>query len=922
VKIYKNTATIMRAAAGSLLGLSLASAALAQTTPVRPTVTEERVTLEKFVVTGSLIPIAAGAPAIPVKVLAAQEIEKTGISTDLADVLRRSQPAFYGANNLGSDVANVNSGDSNGGSGLALRNRSTLVLINGRRAAISPVLASGGSSFVDVSMIPVSAVERVEILSDGASATYGSDAVSGVVNVILKTNYQGAEVGGSYGYSTNKGNWANRSFYTVVGGSSGKTNLTITAEWKRSDPLIQYERPYSTGLFRTPTYAGIVSIVNDFYYLNPSASAPPLGLNLTPAQLVAQGIYQGPLTQDAASQFLDLANYPTLLAKAERRSFTAAVDHQLADNVNLFADVIYTINNTESVLNAQPVSGSVAATSAQNPFNVAVTARNRFIMFPRIYANESIGRRVVAGVKGKLPGTWSYEAAINLNQTNHYFRNKNLIDGAKYTELVNSGAYNPFARTQAPGVLESMGGTQVRDYMSTLRTLDISANGDVFELPGGPVKLGVGAGFMWDELDFTNDRLDQTGGWLQATPRQPFNARSNVDGFYAETRIPIFSEKNAVRGAHVLEVSIAGRFDKYSTTSDPTTPKYSVRYLPFNDELAFRGSYSESFVAPSLYDLYGPLSVGFTSSINITRYNASGASLGVATGNRQYRSQTGSNATLNPSESRNWSAGVVWSPKAVKGFSIALDWFSIDERDLISSVPTTTIVNDVEQKGTASPYASLVRRAPSLAGETHFLTGAPITAPGQMSSGPSDEVWISNSVVNVAGYWQQGLDLSTTYTYTSNNWGRFNATVAGTYLHEYVVQTLPGGAEVGYQDGFFARGTNSSGVFPRYRLNSRLDWSLSHWNASLAHTFIPSLDDLTNVTPYRVSQYSTFDLQVGRSFTRSNNRFLKGLYASVGVNNAFNKYPPRIPSEGNQSHDINAYDPLGRFIYVQAKYKF
>jgi len=145
-------------------------------------------TLDKFVVTGSLIPIAAGSPAIPITVISAAEIEKSGVSTDLLEVLKKNQPNFYGAGNIGAENGNVSSGSTNGGSAVALRNRSTLVLINGRRAAISPVLASGGASFVDVRIIPIAAAERVEVLSDGASATYGSDAVSGVVNIILKTD--------------------------------------------------------------------------------------------------------------------------------------------------------------------------------------------------------------------------------------------------------------------------------------------------------------------------------------------------------------------------------------------------------------------------------------------------------------------------------------------------------------------------------------------------------------------------------------------------------------------------------------------------------------------------------------------------------------------------------------------------------------
>ncbi len=899
------------------LGALTAATLHAQTAPA---VTK----LESFVVTGSLIPIAAGSTAVPVTVIGTTEIEKTGVSTDLLDVLRKTSPAFYGANNLGSDVANTNSGDTNGGSGLSLRNRSTLVLINGRRAAISPVAATGGASFVDVSAIPIAAVERVEILSDGASATYGSDAVSGVVNIILKSNYTGSEVGGSYGFSTNSERWTNRSYYGVIGAtsSSGKTSITLTTEYKDSDPLIQSERPYSRGLFRSPTYAGVVSIGTNFYYLNPSLNAPPRNADLTPAQLVAQGVYQGPLDQTAASQFFDLANAPTLLAQAQRRSFTAAIEHRLTDSAKLFGDFIYSLNDTETVLNAQPVTGSVIAANPANPFDATVTARNRFIDFPRIYANSSAGLRGVVGVKGTVFDTWSYEVAGNFNRTTHAFRNRNLIDGAKYTELVNSGAYNPFARKQTAGVIESMLGTQVRDFVSSLRTIDFRVNGDITQLPAGPLQIGFGASYTWEELDFTNDRNDQTGGWLQATPRQPFNAKSNIDGYYGEVRVPIFGGKNAVPFAHLLEASIAARYDKYSTTSDPTTPKYSLRYLPFNDELAFRATYSESFVAPTLFQLYGPLTAGFTAGTNIIRYDANGNSLGVASGSRQYRSQTGSNRNLNPSQSRNWSAGVVWSPKAIKGLSFSADFFNIDERDLISSIPDPTILNDVEQKGPRSIYASMVRQAVSVAGESYFGTGAPITAPGQITGRPSDEIWISNANVNVAGYWQDGVDLKIDYKYNAGNLGTFDFSTAGTFIRQYVVQVTSTSAPVEYQDGHFARGTSSNGVFPRYRLSSRLDWSLKDWTAGIAHTYVPSLDDLTNTTPFRVAKYHSVDLQVGYTFKNWGNKWLKGLTTSVGVNNVANRFPPRIPSEGNQSADISSYDPIGRFVYVQAKYKF
>lgn len=908
----------------SILSSGLLSAAVAPATvSTNSNKPDEKIVLDKFIVTGSLIPIAAGSTAVPVTTLGPIEIQRTGITTDLVDVLRKTQPNFYGGQNLGSDVANTNSTDTNGGSGLAMRNRSTLVLINGRRAAISPVIASGGKTFVDVSVIPLAAIERVEILSDGASATYGSDAVSGVVNIIMKSNYNGAEVGGSYGFSTNKEHWANRSYSGVFGATSGKTSVTLSTEWKSSDPLIQKERPYSTGLYRTPSFAGVVNIGNDYYYLNPSLNAPARNLDLTPAQLVAQGIYAGPLSQEGVAQFLDIANYPTLLAQVERRSFTAAIEHRLTDTVTLFGDFIYSLNETETVLNAQPVSGTVAGASPINPFAVAVTARNRFLDFPRIYANESTSLRGVVGFKGTF-GDWSYEAAANFNRTNHHYRNRNLIDAAKYTELTNSGAYNPFARGQTAGVLESMLGTQTRDYMSSLKTLDARVSGPVFQLPAGPAQIGVGVSFTWDKLDFTNDRLDQTGGWLQATPRQPFNAKSNIDGYFAEVRVPIISERNAIPFAHLLEASLAVRHDIYSTTSDPTVPKYSLRWLPFNDELAIRGTYSESFVAPTLYDLYGPLSVGFTPNINITRYDSNGNSLGVTTGQRQYRQLTGANSKLNPSQSRNWTAGIVWSPKAIKGFSITADWFNIDERDIVAEIPPSLIVIDVEQRGTKSPVANLVKLGTSVSGETHFTDGAPITGPGQMTNRPSDEVWIASTKVNVSGAQQDGLDLQANYKYDTQGWGRLNASVMGTYLRQYNFQALSSLPPTGYQDGFFARGTGEGreGVFPRYRLYSRVDWSLKSWTAGIAHTYVPTVDDLTNPTPYRVKKYHTFDVQIGHTFSDMGFRYLKGLQMQVGVNNVFNKFPPLIPSEGNQSHDINSYDPIGRFVYVQAKYKF
>ncbi len=238
--------------------------------------------LETFVVTGSYIPVAGSATAIPVTTIDSEAIQNTGISTNLLEVLRKTAPQFTGNGNLGNSNADINSGATGGGSAVAFRNTQTLVLINGRRAAYSPILASGGNQFVDLNLIPLAAIDRVELLQDGASAIYGTDAVAGVVNVILKTNYQGAEAGFRYAFSDNDGHYAERKAWFGGGSSTEKTSLTGAAEGTKTDPLFQYEREFSAESFGTPTFAGVVNDDNGNYYvLNPNLNAPPLNQNLT-----------------------------------------------------------------------------------------------------------------------------------------------------------------------------------------------------------------------------------------------------------------------------------------------------------------------------------------------------------------------------------------------------------------------------------------------------------------------------------------------------------------------------------------------------------------------------------------------------------------------------------------------------------------
>lgn len=618
--------------------LSLAALTLALSGPAFAQAPAQPEMLEEVEVTGSYIPFAADAPAIPVDVLDASAIQRSGVAGSVLDVIKKSVPQFSGNSNLGSDNGNVSSGSTNGGSRLALRSRSTLVLVDGRRVAFSPVSASGGFQFVNVNAFPLAAIDSIEIVKDGASATYGSDAVSGVVNIKLKSDFEGFEVGGRYAVSDNDGSWTERSYYAVAGGKAKDTSVTVSYEWTRQDPLYQFERPFSSALFRSPTFAGVINDRNpnadgdlEFYLLNPNVNAPDGAASLSFADAVAQGIYEGPYLQDEIVNFFNLSAKPTMLIANERQSITAALKHELSDNVTLFGSLMYSNTETFSQLNAQPVSSTVADTTATSPFDESVTARNRFVDFPRKYfSNETITRGVF-GARGSITDRVDFEIGGNMNYVSNDYKNQNLIDTTAYNAAVANLSYNPFARVQNPGVIEGFVGTAFGDYSSGLYSGDARIIADVVEMPAGMLKLAVGGETRRETLKFTNDRNSRDGLWLQATPEQPFQDEVDVQALFAEIRAPLTSPEQKIPGLYTVELSAAVRHEKYSNTDDPTVPKYSLRWLPVDEQFAMRASYAESFTAPTLYELNGPIGVGFTASQRLDRYD----STGTATGDRK-----------------------------------------------------------------------------------------------------------------------------------------------------------------------------------------------------------------------------------------------------------------------------------------------
>src|ERR1700736_6351712 len=293
----------------AVFSLSIASLNSPAQTPADTPANTEPAALETITVTGSLLPSTPDQVAVPVIVLDAKQLEQAGVSTNALEILRKVVPSFAGRSNAGTSNANNDNQRTAGGSQLQLRNLPTLILVNGRRVANSGVGGINGKNFVDVNQIPAAAIDHIEVLTDGASSTYGSDAIGGVVNFILKSDYDGFKAGGRYGGAA--GDYKERSAYATGGMDAGGIQFTATGSYSKTSPLYQDTRAFTSPLYnKTSSIPGVVAAggSNPGAILAPGVNTPsalnPTGTGATATsvnQLIANGTYV-PTTPGAVAQ--------------------------------------------------------------------------------------------------------------------------------------------------------------------------------------------------------------------------------------------------------------------------------------------------------------------------------------------------------------------------------------------------------------------------------------------------------------------------------------------------------------------------------------------------------------------------------------------------------------------------------------------
>ncbi|HWV44982.1 MAG TPA: TonB-dependent receptor, partial [Nitrospira sp.] len=856
--------------------------------------------LQRIVVTGTLLPINPNDAAVPVTTLDADNLRQTGVTSNMLDALTKAIPAFAGRSNAGPSNAQNHNQFTAGGSQVELRNLPTLVLVDGQRMALDGVAGlSGSKNFVDISQIPAAALERVDVLTDGASSLYGSDAVGGVVNFILKRDYHGVTVGTHYGVAD--GGYHDRSAFVTVGGDIGPVNITATVSDSKTSPLFESARSFTSPQYGVTPGTGLPGVVDGGHYvLGPGLISPPvpIGTSATAGSYanLSPGVYNATSASQLSNRF-DYSKYAMLLQQEEHKNFVATINSQpfLDGRVTAFGDVMLSQNKVHSTAwqaAGQPFAFASLNVPAGAPFNPLTTTATGVTFAdmsrPKGVFDTTDAYRFSAGLKGKFSHTWTWQTSVDYSDskveerdTNLLFRpnlkaavaggydaNGNPVAGGAYSKVYGGysihnasmlqPALDPFAVTgNSAAALANIFGTEVLNGDSKLYSWDAHVAGDVFHLPAGPVSVAVGVGWRHEGVSghadpngrVTDPVTGSTAGnaqnWIGGLYTDPFSHGRDVTAVYAETLIPIISGSMHIPGLHRLDLTAAGRFEHYSDAGNGTSPKFGFRWEPFDNQFVVHATYTKSFAAPPLYQAYGPFDTRPVTDKLI------GIVFGMpyAVGNT-FNGQDGANPSLKPSTAQSRSIGFEFHPNFINGLTVTADYSDITVRGFPGGADFTRILQSVNDSGSGSPYFDSVSTGnfTNLGGTSPF--GKPgslkafLTNPATGQPDPSkySQLYVidkfRNQSVLVEHSWLLGLD----YIFPWNKYGSWELSSKGTIFNSFKFQRRPGDA---FQQ--YAGAASNIGVFagtlPRYRFYSTLDWSLQNLDITLANTYVSSVQD-------------------------------------------------------------------------------
>jgi outer membrane receptor protein involved in Fe transport len=874
--------------------------------------------LQEILVVGSRIRRQDEVSSSPVQTLGEADLRING-SLSIGETLQ-TLPAVGPSLNL-----NGSAGTSHGTSSINLRNlgeNRTLVLVNGHRW-INGAGTRGFRDFVDLNTIPQVMIERVEVLQDGATAIYGADAIAGVVNMHTYERFEGARVKAYYGISS-EDDRESTGAEALLGHSFGSSNFLLALSYVDKKPVYTQDRKVSEvplnglstgtteGLFRENGLAGVAG-------LPPFTST--VGITRDPGtdgNLISSW-RAGVAATDVFNRYYN--NYT--VGPIETASVYLQNTTPIGDSLVFRLEALYNERDSDQLFSAVVpfIQGSRGFTIPNNPlvnpFGITFSGSDFRInnVFDANGQRDNVQHvettRIGAGLAGDFANGWAWDSFLSWGKNEATFRSVNQIHADKLALAMRAcdatgivadvsdllagcvpvNMFNPLTADMVEYI--NFTGLDRNETKQTDFTLNVT--GDLLEMTAGPLAFAAGYEYRKEQgLDVPDSTINSAPRVVTpyqtttSAPREGTDGEYDLNEVYVELNVPLLSGKEM---AEELSLQAATRFSDYSTFGSTTNSKLGLLWRP-TENLMFRTTWAEGFRAPSIVELfegYRQTSIPATDPCNGGGAGLPGCEGVPATYTQpepNVPASVGGNPELEPETSENLSLGLVYTPAALPGASLTVDWFNIQIDNAISSYGAQNLLNLCANTG---QRCNFIERE----------------ANGEIAE-------VADGPINLNSAEVEGIDMVARLL-TENGAGTWNFMLSASWLLDYTQKsTLPDGSvEVVKKPGTSA----SREAYPRLRAMFTTQWNRGSWGANYKLRYIGKTEETVGTSTRNIGAVLYHDLS--GSYTMDN-----GLFLRAGVDNVLDKQPPVSLTNLNINFDISTYDPVGRFMYLQLGWNF
>ena len=909
--------------------------------------------LDSVIVTGTFLRRTDAETVLPVTTLGRDEIELSGVNTTSELLAQLPQSAEFdnsetatGPNDARGDAASINL--------RGLGSGNTLVLLNGRRIAPHPISAGAVPRLsTNINQIPLGAVQTIEVLRDGASAIYGSDAVAGVVNTRLRRDFDGFETSLRYGnidgggldeasatvlagvnFNGGRSNWMGfASLYdrgSLGGAEAGLTadlreragsaatqwnNTSVSAPWGQfTTGTANPDGSFSPG----PTPGGAA---NGQFHARPTGG----GAGTAPGALPTD------LRYDFAPDYI-------LVPETRRLQLYSSLTHAFTDRLEGFVDAFHYradswMANATSPISANADNGIyVPASNYWNPYgtrfygpgtdnpgtapsDVLVRNYRPVEMGLRTADVESTSWQVLGGLRGML-GEWDWEVGAAWGEGRTTDVGGNMISESRLRAqlaLDTPDAFNVFGGpyANAGNVLDAVRVDTWRRGSAGLGLFDAKATGRLFSLPGGDALAAFGVEYRYEDFSDRRDPLSNGDDIIAQSVSSDAAGSRNVRSAFVELSVPLFGDPNALPGLHRLELSLAGRAEDYSDFGTATKPKVGLAWSPA-PWLMVRGSYNEGFRAPTLAQVFvGEIIRRNTGQPDPWRADVTGTLADLGVESRQV--VRGGNPDLGPEEARARNVGIVLDVPFVPGLSFTADHFRIRQRDVIDTFgESDQLALDYALRSAGQAGNPNVVRLPVTPADPAAFDAWNAANPGATRQAAGAIDYIRDTFINISSREVSGVDLGMRYRVPESSWGRFTLRADMSRLNRFE-QRRDDDAPLTSQIGV-------NGL-PRTRGVASLRWGRQSVEAGMQANYVSSFFDTSaprgdNGEMFEVGSWTTWNAFVGYRVAEGAGLF-DGTYWRLGANNLFDRAPPL--ADDDRGFNEGVHDVRGRFLYAEVR---